>query len=124
MGMFDDLRCEVEIPGDPKPQHCHFQTKDFDCFLDKYTITAAGTLEKYGVAIPFHGLLRFYTFEDDRIKRDGTDGGLWFEYEAKFTDGQLQGIEVVEIHRTEFGGPITILSRRAAVTVTPVEGER
>lgn len=122
MGMFDDLTCEVPVPGDQQPRHPSFQTKDFACLLDHYTIKADGTLWVSGderIAahqIPFHGMLNFYTYESDDIKRDGKDDGWWFEYEAKFTDGKLQGIEVVEIRRSIFGAARAALDAALSAT--------
>jgi hypothetical protein len=43
MGMFDDLKCEYPLP-DPEVQDKWFQTKDFNCHMDKYTITKEGRL--------------------------------------------------------------------------------
>lgn len=44
MGMFDDVRCERELPDGFDGRD--FQTKDFACELDKYTITADGRLKR------------------------------------------------------------------------------
>lgn len=46
MGMFDDLRCRYPLP-DPEAQEWGFQTKDFDCLMDDYTITEDGRLIKH-----------------------------------------------------------------------------
>ncbi len=43
MGMFDYLRCGYSLP-DPDYQDALFQTKDFDCALETYTITKEGIL--------------------------------------------------------------------------------
>lgn len=118
MGMFDYVRCEVPLPDGFKGE---LQTKDFDCpYLERYTITKGGRLthryvsdyepvpesewEHIGATDPlhqlwheqskrkpiyaerdtnFHGLLNFYA----------SAGGVWHEYNAKFTDGQLVSIE-------------------------------
>lgn len=96
MGMFDDITCERPLPGPVKPPNQSFQTKDFDCYLDHYMITAEGTLVKDGAPIPFHGLLNFYTYTRD---------DWWFEYEAKFTDGQLVDINPVSIYQQPDNGP-------------------
>jgi hypothetical protein len=125
MGMFDDVLCERELPDGFEGRN--FQTKDFGCDLDKYTITADGRLKRRYVSehvptdesewryspddpdplhriwhenskwrpvysecdMSFHGILNFYTCTGDR--KDGT--WEWFEYNAKFTDGQLVSIE-------------------------------
>jgi hypothetical protein len=76
MGMFDHITCEHVLLGEPKPKTNFFQTKDFDCLMDHYTITEDGRLLKDGAEVQFHGSLNFYTYSDDDI---------WFEYEARFT---------------------------------------
>lgn len=43
MGMFDELRCEYPLL-DRVVQDKWFQTKSFDCALDRYTITRDGRL--------------------------------------------------------------------------------
>jgi len=96
MGMFDDIVCKRPLPGPKQPPDESFQTKDFDCRMDHYTITAEGTLVKEGVEIPFHGLLNFYTYTQD---------DWWFEYDAKFTDGKLVEIRVIEIYQQPDAGP-------------------
>ena len=79
MGMFDTIRCEP-----PLPDACtatEFQTKSLDCTLDTYRLTASGRLlDARGADTGLHGVLRMYT---------GDRRGSWWEYEAKFTDGQL-----------------------------------
>lgn len=93
MGMFDDIICEAplpEIPGVPHPGDS-FQSKDFDCELNRYTITADGKLVGANGPIDFHGWLDFYHFD--------TKTDMWWNYRAKFTDGQLQKIELVEVYK-------------------------
>ena len=116
--MFDDVMCELPMPGDPQPKHLIFQTKDFECYMDTYTIKSDGTLwrsrsEGRDEQVPFHGLLDFYTFESDP-KDQGRGPGLWFQYEAKFTDGKCVGIECVEIRRSNFGGPDEMIYERSS----------
>lgn len=93
MGMFDDLRCEVPIPdGFAGP----FQTKDFGCMLKTHVISASGRMmidpgftfddPAERIDANYHGFVRFYGHDP---------AGKWHEYQAKFTDGQLVGIEVV-----------------------------
>lgn len=43
MGMFDEVSIEAATP-DPEAQGLRFQTKDFDCTMAQYTITADGRL--------------------------------------------------------------------------------
>lgn len=121
MGMFDEIKCEYPLL-DKEVQFEMFQTKNFNNVMDHYTITEKGRLiwhktryelvpeeerRYYGtpeweedtiyqslgsirsipvadIDVQHHGVIRFYT----------SKGGEWFEYEAKFTDGQ-----VVEIKR-------------------------
>mgnify|MGYP006921420894 CR=1 FL=1 len=111
MGMFDWVECEYPLPdGGPKSDD-GYQTKDFDNYLWHYQITAEGRLfrrdqwsmkeqEELGSEPPekwtdqnYHGVFWFYTSDEE------TDE--WFEYEARFTDGQLVGIERVELERAE-----------------------
>jgi len=116
VGMFDDVLCELPIPHEPKPQHSRFQTKDLECCLDLYTIRADGTLwrsraEERNGLVPFHGMLNFYTYE---YTSGSKEPGMWFEYEAKFTDGRCVSIECVEISRNHLGGPRETLFSRAS----------
>lgn len=80
MGMFDTIRCEY-----PLPDACtatEFQTKSLDCILETYCLTASGRLlDAHNRDTSMHGVLRMYTSDS---------AGHWWEYEAKFTDGQLQ----------------------------------
>lgn len=80
MGMFDTIRCKL-----PLPDACvdtEFQTKSLDCTLDTYCLTESGRLlDAHGADTGLHGVLRMYT---------SNTAGCWWEYEAKFTDGQLQ----------------------------------
>jgi hypothetical protein len=79
MGLFDTIHCDH-----PLPDACtatEFQTKSLGCGLDTYRLTAAGHLpDPQGTDKGAHGVLRLYTSDA---------GGHWWEYEAKFTDGQL-----------------------------------
>ena len=49
MGMYDNLRCNYPLPGDPGD--IEFQTKSFDSFLNDYRITESGELlvEEYDI---------------------------------------------------------------------------
>jgi len=95
MGMYDDITCEHVLPFEPKPRSNSFQTKDFDRLMDHYTITKDGRLLKREVEVPFHGMLNFYTYTHDN---------MWFEYEAKFTDGRLIEIRPMCIYRNRARG--------------------
>lgn len=95
MGMFDEVEVQYPLP-DGYEGHL-FQTKDLDCQLDLYRISAAGALSKgswdkdaqvWGnfQPVPFHGMLNFYITDPS---------GKWREYCAKFTDGVLVEITAV-----------------------------
>lgn len=115
MGMFDDVRCEIPLPD--SFAGVNFQTKDFACEMDKYTITKGGRLvRRYTDPLhqiwhmhskrkaiyaerdtDFHGWLKFYTSEGG----GNTDLPYkWYEYRAKFTDGNLVEIQRVETDET------------------------
>ena len=97
MGLFDDVECRMPLPDGCK--HKHFQTKDFpDPYMDKYIITEEGRLverpwikgkrTEATVDLDFHGMLNFYHYD--------TDTKEVFRYQAKFTDGQLVEIKIIE----------------------------
>jgi hypothetical protein len=46
MGLFDYVRCEYPLPGNPPEcaATANFQTKDLTCYLEQYVITADGRL--------------------------------------------------------------------------------
>lgn len=108
MGMYDNVKCERPLPGPLHPKYSEWlQSKDMHCEMDTYTITADGRLVgPHGWLPEYHGVLNFYTYEGG-----GEPGtfGMWFEYEAKFTDGNLQGIKCVEIARCPHGQPKVVL---------------
>lgn len=98
MGMFDYIKCEYQLPNF-EVQSEMFQSKDFDCLMDTYTITKEGILvcHKYDldgfdtqdkeifkedILVPYHGYMRFYT----------SFKGTWYEYSASFVFGRLEKI--------------------------------
>jgi hypothetical protein len=91
MGLFDTIRCEH-----PLPDACtasEFQTKSLGCGLDTYRLMASGRLlDAQGADTGMHGVLRMVT--SDRA-------GCWWEYEAKFTNGQL--VHLVPASQARFG---------------------
>jgi hypothetical protein len=125
MGMFDNIRCEYPLPDGWKPGDRELQTKDLDCALVTHVITKQGRLlvdMGHDEPVPkeerpypddeglrgflgsirhisqyvdsnYHGYLNFY----------GSEGSgptfHWHEYRAKFTDGQLVKIDLVEDKR-------------------------
>ena len=79
MGMFDTIVCEHPLP-DACPAR-EFQTQSLSCVLDAFRLTAAGRLiDGRGNDTSIHGVLRMVA--SDRAERG-------WEYEAKFSDGQL-----------------------------------
>lgn len=120
MGMFDYIRCELPLPDGWQPPH-PLQTKDFDCDMVCHVINSDGRLMLQRIdsvhEVPkaerpypnaddddilsicgslrwetslhdanFHGFVNFYGHDENKN---------WHEYNAKFTDGQLVGIEFV-----------------------------
>jgi hypothetical protein len=86
MGMFDYVKCEVPLPDGYYGEW--FQTKDFDDpYLGTYVIRKDGRLvhlkSELEIDMNFHGILNFYDIHS----------GVWYEYNAKFTDGNLDQIE-------------------------------
>jgi hypothetical protein len=98
-----------------------FQTKDFENLLDYYILTEEGeilfhqkkyewrdddssflkgymeVIEEEIIPHPFHGLLNFYCYEtvySDTSKLSGYD--ISVDYMAKFNNGRLDSIEVLE----------------------------
>jgi len=132
MGMFDEIHFAQDMPGDPKPKSSNFQTKDMNCWLDHYFVHADGSLWKSEwdsdtrawtdrERVIFHGMLRFYTLEHIQGSgQPGREDSWWFEYEAKFTDGMLHGIEPVEIRLSRWGEKAEEL-RNAVQTSTSLE---
>jgi len=121
MGMFDNLKISTsKLPlsdSEKKSigENPDWQTKDFECILSTAEITDEGKLRfltfKYDwdenaesamfqltgkkgalvtkdeewIDIPHHGYVNFYS----------TVNTIWYEFNAKFTDGQLVSIERV-----------------------------
>lgn len=125
--MFDTIICEYPLPdGNTETS---FQSKNFDCLLDTYKITADGDLTVFeydnevdGVyddshptfaglskrkrvnerweIVPYHGVFNFYGGQWSNELQ--SHQGTWAEYVAKFTDGKLVEITVAtprEIHQ-------------------------
>lgn len=115
MGMFDYLICEAPLPETPEPPPAGpFQTKDTpDQSLRDYVITADGSLiakPSPGVfSSPYvrpvdsvfddaHGDIVFYTGRDP-------NRGPWWEYKARFTDGRLSRITLVDFKPSPENAP-------------------
>lgn len=84
MGMFDNLKCEMPLPG-PGDKDTQFQTKDFEQTFGNYTIKQDGRIVRVcsvcGCLIPVHHhrSLNFYDVID----------GEWVEYEARIIDSKV-----------------------------------
>jgi hypothetical protein len=65
-----------------------FQTKDFDCILDRYLISSHGRLLLTSGGVNqdtnYHGILRFHT-----VVTPPMGGGYYIEYHCKFSDGKI-----------------------------------
>ena len=115
MGMFDWVDCKYPLPdGFVLPVQNNFdlfQTKDLECFMNRYTITEDGELlltkidyennhNNQPTKINYHGIITFYGSNIRGVSARGyitkNDEPLWKrEYEAKFTDGKLVEIKLV-----------------------------
>ena len=98
MSLFDTIQCDYPLP-DPEFQQEEFQTKDLDCLLNRYRISADGRLWRLPRGIAFLG-------DDpspDPAKREDTNyhgefsfyantPKKWVEYRVCFTRGTLEWI--------------------------------
>lgn len=115
MGMFDYIRCEVQLPGYSSVTEEQFQTKSFDNTLDNYVITAKGELYRDvwdyewiedetspigGYSNKVEGSYRREYLTDmhgDIIFYNGKKiDGKWYDYFARFTEGKLTRLWVKE----------------------------
>ncbi len=107
MGMFDYVYSFYPLP-DTEAQNLAFQTKSFDRCLESFLITKGGHLHcisgrkeffdecpseeemlelaSAGQDAEYHGDVYFYTIGED---------DTWYEYKARFTEGQLVSLERV-----------------------------
>jgi hypothetical protein len=110
MGMYDDIRVTLNLPGLPDGHDHVFQTKSLECMLDDYWIYADGTLWHEDYDTEDHsdpqatGIMRFsgmfvrvnkrwrlvtdYTGEIEFHSWDA-DQQLMFRFSAYFVDGRL-----------------------------------
>jgi len=100
MGLFDTLHCEYTLPN-PRHQELEYQTKDFECLLERYTITRDGRLMRHAgsegwgprldrdIEWPLHGDIRMYT----SVKSEDPS---WIEYVVRFTHGVVEWIRPLE----------------------------
>ena len=104
MGMFDELRCDVPLPGPGGPDTV-FQTKDLGHAvagpsMNRFRISADGALildrlgwfgevlAGQGEQVRHNGVVRFYTYSCD-------DRRLWIEYAVEVTNGICAEIELL-----------------------------
>lgn len=108
MGLFDNLRCALPLPGaSALAQSCNFQTKDLDCAMDQFEIRSDGSIwhEAYDTRIEkteesFFGL--FIHRDNPRWEPYEHTGELRFyeyiseseevEFIAFYLRGALQGL--------------------------------
>ena len=119
MGMFDHIYCEYPLPDGFNTKGVEFQSKDLDCMLDYYTITADGRLihhyREWEVTPeaelphpdqPFFGSLREKAGSQKMVDTnyhgvlnfysyEDTHVPPYREYDAKFTDGKIVSIVLV-----------------------------
>lgn len=127
MGLFDYINVKYTLPTvtesvgtsitQEQIQNAHYQTKDLDSFMLKYTIQADGqiTYEEYErtewvedksyfmggylqghnlQTLPLHGdhVINFY----DGFDCDDGDKDYWIEWQATIINGKLQSIKLIE----------------------------
>jgi hypothetical protein len=95
MGVFDHIYSHLPLPESNLSPDTAFQSKNLDCLLERYAITADGRLLRCSsiadtpldladpVDTAYHGDLRFYGHGPD---------GTWHEFVARFTDGKLAAV--------------------------------
>lgn len=96
MGMFDFITSEITLPGDSPP--LEYQTKDFVCRLERYSISQTGALlkipEKEGYPPIFlRGTSGEITF--GALVSRGKDK-RFLKYKAYFDKGWMYHVERVE----------------------------
>lgn len=113
MGMFDEIIVEYPLPDGLKFEGVRFQTKDMDNFLELYEITNDGRFCRVvmemdddktspngiGYMVPtgelddtnYHGDIVFY----HSVGSYSNNSFIWYEYVARFTNGQLEWIKRV-----------------------------
>ena len=104
MGLFDSVRCEYPLPGTPPAcaAGAEFQTKDLNCYMLRYTITADGRLVEDSGSEDVSNLTATIEFGWSNVvasgpgiyTRDGEDA-QYLEYEAVFVNGRLAAIKEI-----------------------------
>jgi hypothetical protein len=110
VGLFDTVHCEYPLP-DPRLAGQEFQTKDLECCLETYTITADGRLMRHArrtptgrasldrdVEWPIHGDILIYASDPDR------EQGL-VDLVVRFTHGRVESIRRLEEGESPRGAP-------------------
>jgi hypothetical protein len=127
MGMFDDIECKytLPLPQDPKGfvGEVYFQTKNFECSLDKYQIREDGTLWIHRIEYEYPENYEFipWTEISSHIKEKKSwwepvnvtknirmysyifgenDYDYWIDYDVTFIDGKITkvNLEKFETH--------------------------
>jgi len=123
MGLYNNVKCEYILPEAPKEiQDDVFQTKNFECLLDNYTITKDGELihhlceyesvpeeERPYYGTPewdknpiYHwmGSMKSKFIKDVKVNHHGIihiytiiKDNEWWEYEIKFIDGKVTNVK-------------------------------
>lgn len=124
MGMFDNISVSDKLPVNQEMIDCGmdinnhgFQTKDLHCSLGNYYIQGGRLFEEkykinewvddaegFGhmkreephlVDMNHHGKINFYDFQSDE------NWDYWTEYEATFTHGVVEKIELIKFKKTD-----------------------
>lgn len=105
MGLFDYVRCEYPLPGNPPEcaRDAHFQTKDLTCYMEQYTITAEGRLiHESGTEdhSKFTGHVDLYwnniVASGPGIYTANGEDAHCLEYRVVFVDGRVSSVEVLQ----------------------------
>ena len=108
MGMYDEIKCQYELP-DKVVQNEIFQTKSLDSLQESYRISEDGKLFKVQRVMewkedsdhPLGGCLKTLSSWEDQVTHHGyinmytSVDKKWYEYKIKFTDGEIVDIAIV-----------------------------
>lgn len=119
MGLFDYVRCEYPLPGNPPMAPTRFQTKDLACIMTCYTITNKGHLvneDGLDDRTDFTGTIRLAWSNVVAVgpgvyTADGEDA-VSLEYQAVFVHGRLDELKEVSV-QTEPAAKSQPLTKRA-----------
>jgi len=109
MGMYDDIYCEADLPGDHPDSDRAFQTKSLYRAMLRFTITREGRLIHHSCRYvrdknPPDGLFRMLPTDREDIDMEfhgdirlsGFHEGRRSEYVARFTHGTLEWLRPIE----------------------------